>query len=646
MKKLGVLICAILLCTQINVISLQPTRYLKAVAHPGCGNVLLTWSSVNDSEGYDIYRRDEGQSDYERIVQLNTDKLYYKDTKNIVSGKSIKYYISALDKDSNIISKSPEMMTVAACFDENECSTKLKFQVGNYMYWVGERMDGPMNAAPEQTNGRVFLVIKYITSNIGANLEWLASEKKATIKTKDKTIELWIGKNQAKINGSMVKIDASNEKVAPYLSNGRTMLPMRFVGDNLGASEIKWDADTKTATLAIPKGCPEPDCNTLVVDSFKNNIITGVNSAGFKIMFDRSMLGDKTIEIGDLVTVCGTFEFRDEGVFITARKQKKIENVSGNWVNGTVVSVDLQKLTVTVKLCDGKEKTYPFSQDSKIGILPKSFPASLFVVDGKVINWKYIEREKICQSDQILSVDLSLTEVNCEKMYVKGDVIGSKPVTQMTITMPSTQWCDLKAGACMKIEYFFDGLGDSVGSKYAETDCPCDFEIITASDEIRTTSGSTFKIEFKIKNTGKYDGKFEPYAEAENFPGKFSVSPKDDTIPPGKESYFKVEGEINDDFEGSADLKIKVKCRSVTNEKLITIVANAPIFQVGTASGVSEVPTDENVNLSFDVTNYGDGPITVTAMIDKTDFPGKLTIEPMTKEIPNKNSRSFTITGV
>lgn len=646
MKKLGILLCVVVLFAQVGVISLQPVRYFKAVAYAGCGNVLLTWNTESGAEGYDIYRQDDGQSSFERIVQLNAERTYYKDSKSIITGKSNKYYINALDNNSNIISKSPEMMVLPQCYDENECLTKLKFQVGNYMFWINDKMDGPMNAAPEQTNGRVFLVIKYITSNIGASLDWLASEKKATIKTKEKTIELWIGKNQARINGNMIKIDSSNDKVAPYISNGRTMLPMRFVGDNLGATEIKWDADSKTATIVIPKNCSEPDCNTLVVESYRNNIITGTNSAGFKIMFDRSMLADKTIEIGDLVTVCGSFELRDDGVFIVARKQKKLENVNGKWVNGTVVSVDTNKLSLVVKLCDGTEKTYSYSQDSQANILPKSFPMSLFVVDGTVINWKYIEREKVCQGDQMLSVDLSLTEINCDKMWIKGEIIGSKPLELMTIMMPSNQWCELKSGACVKVEYFFDGLGNPVGSKYAQTDCPCDFEIITTTNEIRTTTGSSFKMEFKVKNTGKYDGKFEPYIEAENFPGKYSVSPADDTIPPGKDSYFKIEGMINDDFEGSADFKIKVKCRNVTNEKLITIIANSPIFQISTASGASEVPTDENVNLNFDVTNYGDGIITVTAMIEKTDFPGKLTIEPISKEIPNKNSRSFTITGV
>lgn len=646
MKKLGLFTCLLLLLNSFPVISLQPTKYFKAVVHPSCGNVLVTWSNVVDAEGYDIYRLDEGQSSFDRIVQLNTEKLYYKDSKNIVSDKTIKYYITAVGKDGNTLFKTPELATKAGCYDEQECNTRLKFQVGNFMYWVNDKMDGPMNAAPEQTNGRVFLVIKYITTTIGAKLDWLASEKKATITTADKVIELWIGKNQAKINGSMVKIDSSNEKVSPYLSNGRTMLPMRFVGDNLGASEIKWDAETKTATILIPKKCSEPDCHTLVVDSFKDNLITGKNSAGFKISFDRSQLGQKEIEIGDIVTVCGVFEMRDYGVHIAARKLNKLTNTSGNWINCQITSIDDARLTVKVKQCDGKEQSYTYTNESRVNILPKTFPVCLFVVNGVVVNWKYIENDRICKEDPLSSVDLTITDVDCSKMVLKGEVTGTNPVTTMAISMPSEQWCIIKPGTCLRIEYFFDGLGAPVGSAFKEIDCPCDFELITASSKITATTGSSFKMEFKIKNTGKYGGVIEPTVESENFPGKISVSPASEDIPPGKISYFTIEGQINDDFEGETEFVLKAKCRNVANEKKITVIVSPPMFQVSAASGVTEVPTDENVNLSFDVTNYSEGPITVMAMIEKTDFPGKLTIEPISKEVPNKNTRSFTITGV
>lgn len=646
MKKLGLFICLLLLLNTFPVISLQPTRYFKAVAHPSCGNVLLTWSSVENADGYDIYRQDEGQPSFDRTVQLNAEKLYYKDSKNIVSDKAFKYYITAVGKDGNTLLKTPELTVTPGCYDEQECNTRLKFQVGNFMYWVNEKMDGPMNAAPEQTNGRVFLVIKYITSTIGAKLDWLASEKKATITTADKVIELWIGKNQAKINGTMVKIDSSNDKVSPYLSNGRTMLPMRFVGDNLGATEIKWDAETKTAMIMIPKKCSEPDCHTLVVESFKDNLITGKNSAGFQITFGRSQLGQKEIEIGDMVTVCGVFEVRDYGIHIAARKQNKLTNTSGNWINCTITSTDYAKQTIKVKLCDGKEQQYPYNDESRVAVLPKSFQVSLFVVNGVIVNWKYIEKDKICQGDPLSSVDLTVTEVDCSKMILKGEVTGSNPVSTLALAMPSGQWCEIKPGACLRVEYFFDGLGSPVGSSFKEIDCPCDFELMTASSKITATTGSSFKMEFKIKNTGKYTGVIEPFAESENFPGKFNVNPASEEIPPGKISYFTLEGKINDDFEGETEFTLKAKCRNVTNEKKITVIVSPPMFQISAASGSTDVPTDENVNLSFDVTNYSEGPITVMAMIEKTDFPGKLTIEPITKEVPEKNTRSFTITGV
>ena len=57
------------------------------------------------------------------------------------------------------------------------------------------------------------------------------------------TIEMWIGKTDIKINGKTKTIDA-----APQLTAGRTLVPIRFVMENLGA-ELKWDNDEKKVTI-------------------------------------------------------------------------------------------------------------------------------------------------------------------------------------------------------------------------------------------------------------------------------------------------------------------------------------------------------------------------------------------------------------
>ena len=51
-----------------------------------------------------------------------------------------------------------------------------------------------------------------------------------------------------KSNKVFVKGEASYLDVAPKLVNGRTLVPLRFVAENLGAT-VEWVAATNTAIL-------------------------------------------------------------------------------------------------------------------------------------------------------------------------------------------------------------------------------------------------------------------------------------------------------------------------------------------------------------------------------------------------------------
>jgi PKD repeat protein len=647
MKKLGILFCIIFLLGNGIAKTEEKTKFFKAEAHASCGNVLLTWNQVPNAIGYNIFRCNQEQSTFEKLVQLSAENLFYVDTKYIVAGKQLRYFINAIGNNSDTVVKTPEITAIPGCYDEFECNLALKFQVGNFMYWINGKMDGPMNAAPEQTNGRVFLVIKYITSASGAKLDWFASEKKVTITTLSKKVELWIGKNIAKINGVESKIDSSNDKVAPYLSNGRTMLPMRFVADNLGA-QVSWDADTKTATLDLPKDCIEPDCYNLTVESSGNNIVTGVNSAGFRISFDRSAIPSGKVEIGNIVTVCGTFENRDGNIHIKSRACKEIDASKAEWVKGKIISFDYSKNSLVFITCDGKQKSYSYKKESMVENVPKDYPIGLLAKDDGIITWKYIDKEKPCSQEEPLKEDITILELNCDENYIKGEIIGKSKDNQVTYIIGDRNLCSLKPGFCYKISYYYDGLGYPVAINSTEADCPCSFEIILLKPEVKTSSGSKFNAEFRIKNTGKFEGVFEPTYSAPKdlFPEPFEITPKSDTIPPDKDTYFRLSGYIPEDFEGSAEIKVGAKCRNTRMEKAFTLTALAPVFQVGSATGTTDVPTDENVNLTFDVTNYGDGSITVDAMIEKCNFPGKLSIEPVKKEIPEKTTRTFAINGI
>jgi hypothetical protein len=129
--------------------------------------------------------------------------------------------------------------------------TYIKLQIGNKIMYVN---DSPqeIDVPPQIVEGRTYLPIKYIVEPLGGEISWDGNEKKVTITLKDTTIELWIGKNIARVNGLYTPIDSNNPKVVPMIIQGRTMLPVRFVAENLGC-DVQWDSTTKTITIIYPK---------------------------------------------------------------------------------------------------------------------------------------------------------------------------------------------------------------------------------------------------------------------------------------------------------------------------------------------------------------------------------------------------------
>lgn len=107
----------------------------------------------------------------------------------------------------------------------------------------------PMDAAPILLDNRTLLPIRFVVEPLGGTIEWSNSDDKVTIKRGDKTIELWIGKNIAKINGVDTLIDPNNPNVMPMIVNpGRTMLPLRFISEALGCT-VDWEEATQKVTV-------------------------------------------------------------------------------------------------------------------------------------------------------------------------------------------------------------------------------------------------------------------------------------------------------------------------------------------------------------------------------------------------------------
>jgi len=105
-----------------------------------------------------------------------------------------------------------------------------------------------LETAPIILHSRTLLPIRAIIEALVGTVGWDATTKKATVTLGKKAIALWIGKNGATVNGVSTPIDSTNAKVVPEIINGRTMLPLRFVTENLGAT-VGWAAAIKTITI-------------------------------------------------------------------------------------------------------------------------------------------------------------------------------------------------------------------------------------------------------------------------------------------------------------------------------------------------------------------------------------------------------------
>jgi hypothetical protein len=137
--------------------------------------------------------------------------------------------------------------TIEAVFVKQSTQIVIVLKIGSTTFTVNgstKTLDSP----PIIKNGRTLLPIRPVVEALGGTVSWDPTEKKVNISLGSTTIELWIGNNTARVNGVSKPIDSINSKVVPEIINGRTMLPLRFVTENLGC-QLQWDPNTQTITI-------------------------------------------------------------------------------------------------------------------------------------------------------------------------------------------------------------------------------------------------------------------------------------------------------------------------------------------------------------------------------------------------------------
>ena len=136
----------------------------------------------------------------------------------------------------------------------NSLPTVIILQIGNpYMTLngVSQEIDPGRGTKPVIKNSRTLLPITAVIEALNGTVGWDATEKKVAVSVGSTNIELWIGKSTAKVNDVDTPIDSTNSKVVPEIINSRTMLPLRFITENLGC-KVDWEPSTQTITITYP----------------------------------------------------------------------------------------------------------------------------------------------------------------------------------------------------------------------------------------------------------------------------------------------------------------------------------------------------------------------------------------------------------
>lgn len=101
-------------------------------------------------------------------------------------------------------------------------------------------------------NSRTLVPVRFISENLGAQVKWNQESKEAIIKTDTKEIILKIDSPKVFVNGTEHTLpDNVPAKLIGYDGNYRTMVPLRFVSEQLGM-EVGWIGETMTATIDKP----------------------------------------------------------------------------------------------------------------------------------------------------------------------------------------------------------------------------------------------------------------------------------------------------------------------------------------------------------------------------------------------------------
>lgn len=186
-----------------------------------------------------------GKVMYEKNLTVDSNG-FFTEQLNIMEGEN-KLTITAKDKRDNQTKKA-----VTGNRKPKPIEILVTLQIGSNKAFINDQ-EIILKAPPEIKSSRTFVPVRFIAEAFGANVNWVPARKEIQITWKDIYITLWL-------NQSIVTIESLSDytkipvtkflDVAPYLSNGSTLVPLRFIVDSWQA-QIEWQKETQKILIRL-----------------------------------------------------------------------------------------------------------------------------------------------------------------------------------------------------------------------------------------------------------------------------------------------------------------------------------------------------------------------------------------------------------
>ena len=120
--------------------------------------------------------------------------------------------------------------------------TTIELKIGTKTAKVGGQ-PYKLEVTPLLLNGTTYLPLRFVTEAMGAQIQWNQAIKRVSVLRAGKLMEMRIGNASFIVNGSRVQ-----SEVAPISREGRTLVPLRLVSEQLGL-KVNWDGNLGIITI-------------------------------------------------------------------------------------------------------------------------------------------------------------------------------------------------------------------------------------------------------------------------------------------------------------------------------------------------------------------------------------------------------------